>query len=105
MDFETCIAYPSWIGFLEGSWSFCAEPDGFPGTTRPTVREFDGIHWDLPLDDLVKELGEEEYEYFDRSYRDIPASPWTRRREAIFQQRLVSGSVPPGSEVDRYDRS
>ena len=105
MDFETFDVFPSWIGFLERSWSFCAEPYAFPWTTRSTVREFDGIHLDLPLDDLVKEMGEEGYGYFDRSYRDIPAPPWTRRREAIFQQRLVNGSAPPGSDVYRYDRS
>ena len=69
--------------------------------TSPVI-ECDGVHLDLPLNDQVKEMGEERYGYFDRSYRDIPASPWTRRREAIFQERLISGSTPPGCDVCRY---
>ena len=98
-DLDTCLAFPSWIGYLE---RISAKPNVPPGVAESSVTEFDGVHLDLPLDDLVKEVGEDKYGYFDRSYRDIPAPPWTRRQEAIFRERLVCRSTPPGRHVYRY---
>ena len=96
-DVDTFVIYTSWIAYLETCWNRCAEPVVNPhtGETLP-VKRSDGIHPDIPLDDLVEEMSKEGYEYLDRSYRDVPAPPWTRRGEAKFQGRLVTGSVPPG---------
>jgi len=102
-DMETFIIYPSWIAYLETCWTDRAEPfvNPYSGKIRPVNRD-DTVYPDIPLDDLVEEMGKEGYEYLDRSYRDVPAPPWTRRGEAKFQGRLVTGSIPPGSNVHVY---
>ena len=96
-DMGTCFVYPSWIAYLEACWSEYTEPyvDPRSGKTYP-IEGFDGVHPDIPLADLEEEMSKEGYEYMDRSYQDVPAPPWTRRKEAMFQGRLVTGSVPPG---------
>jgi len=60
------------------------------------IEGFGGVYLDIPLADLVEEMGKEGYDYMDRSYQYVPVPPWTRRKEAKFQERLVTGSVPPG---------
>jgi len=100
---ETCAVYPSWIAYLERCWRQRSEPFVDPNTGKIyPVKRFDGMRPDIPLVDLVEEMGKEGYEYLDRSYRDVPAPPWTRRKEAKFQGRLVTGSIPPGSNVRVY---
>ena len=96
-EMGTCFAYPSWIAYLEACWKKCAEPcvNPYSGKTYP-IKRSDGVHPDISLTDLVEEMRKEGYDYMDRSYRDMPAPPWTRRKEAKFQGRLVTGSVPPG---------
>jgi len=100
---DTCTVYSSWVSYLEACWSNCAEPyvDPYSRKIYP-VKRFDGMRPDFPLVDLVEEMGKEGYEYLDRSYRDVPAPPWVRRKEAKFQGRLVTGSIPPGSNLRIY---
>lgn len=96
-DTITNFVHPSWIRFLETSWTGSSEPlksPWSPWNVSP-VKLCDGAHTDLPLDTVAREINNIGYEYLNRSYRDIPAPPWTRRREMIFQGRLVSGSVSP----------
>ena len=102
-DVDSFVIYTSWITYLERRWSMCAEPVVNPhtGETFP-VKRWDGLNPDIPLDDLVEEMDKEGYEYLDRSYRDVPTPPWTRREEAKFQGRLVTGSIPPGSNLRVY---
>ena len=102
-DMETFIIYPSWIAYIETCWTDRAEPfvDPYSRETYPIDRH-NTLCPDISLDDIVEDMSKEGYEYLDRSYRDVPAPPWTRRGETKFQGRLVTGSIPPGSNLRVY---